>query len=427
MDILKKTLGKNQIILKPHQVEAAEWMLNIEQNMAPYGGILADDMGLGKTLEALSIIVTNPVDHTLIIVPSSVLEQWVTEINKFIGYTFVTIDYPSKFKKGITLTTYHKAVKYQSIQNKEWGRVILDEGHIIRNRKTKTFIGLCRLKTKHKWILSGTPIQNSFKDLKTLLTFVGFENDFDLNLKEEYIENIVKTYVMRRTKTEVDLKMPNLKIIKHYIEFENESEKKQYGDETFGLKLSSHNLKSILIKYLRQRQYSLLPKMVFDSYNDEMEETPKLIPKNYKLDKVVETIVKNKDTEKPIVFCHFKKEMKYLQDKLDANFLKAEIINGYVSKTERTAIIARHRKYDVLLIQLMAGSVGLNLQMFNCVIFTAPHWNPTHERQAVCRAYRLGQKRDVTVRRFVFKDTIESYILSRQKLKKKIMMDYNML
>ena len=167
--------------------------------------------------------------------------------------------------------------------------------------------------------------------------------------------------------------------------------------------------------------------MVFDSYNDEMEETPKLIPKNYKLDKVVETIVKNKATEKPIVFCHFKKEMKYLQDKLNANFLKAEIINGYVSKTERTAIIARHRKYDVLLIQLMAGSVGLNLQMFNCVIFTAPHWNPTHERQAVCRAYRLGQKRDVTVRRFVFKDTIESYILSRQKLKKKIMMDYNML
>jgi len=425
MDMLKQTLAKNQIELKQHQVDAAEWMLNIEQNLAPYGGILADDMGLGKTLEALSITVSNPVDHTLIIVPSSVLEQWVTEIYKFLGDTFVTIDYPSKLKKGITLTTYHKAATYPSIQNNEWGRVILDEGHLIRNRKTKTFKGLCRIKTKHKWILSGTPIQNSLNDLKTLLTFVGFEKVLDLN--DEYLEKVVKTHVMRRTKTGVDIKMPGLKIIKHYIEFESEYEKKQYGDETFGLKLASHNLNYVIVKYLRQRQYTLLPKMVLDSYAGAMDETPKLIPKNYKLDKVVETIVKNKDTEKPIVFCHFKKEMKYLQDKLEENGLKAEIINGDVSKSDRTAIIARHRKYDVLLIQLMAGSVGLNLQMFNCVIFTAPHWNPTHERQAVCRAYRLGQKRDVTVRRFAFKDTIESEILSRQKLKKKIMTDYNML
>ena len=324
-----------------------------------------------------------------------------------------------------TLTTYHKASKYPSIQNKEWGRVIIDEGHIIRNRKTKTFKGLCRLKTKHKWLLSGTPIQNSLNDLKSLLTFVGFEDALYMN--SESLENIVKTHVMRRTKTGVAIKMPELKIIKHYIEFESEEEKEQYGNETFGLKLSSHNLNYIIVKYLRQRQYTLLPKMVLDSYKNTMEETPKYIPKNYKLDKVVKTIVENKDTEKPIVFCHFKKEMKYLQDTLLKNGLKAEIINGDVAKSDRTAIIARHRKYDVLLIQLMAGSVGLNLQMFNCVIFTAPHWNPTHERQAVCRAYRLGQKRDVTVRRFAFKDTIESYILSKQKLKKKIMMDYNMM
>ena len=119
-----------------------------------------------------------------------------------------------------------------------------------------------------------------------------------------------------------------------------------------------------------------------------------------------------------IVFCHFKKEMQYMKEKLEANSILSAIIDGDVKKPEREAINA-YKTYDVLLINLMVGSVGYNLQMFSGVIFTAPHWNPTHERQAVGRCMKWG-KRNQIVRRFVMKDTVEERIVKKNKIKTKL-------
>ena len=426
METVHNTLSKQGIVLKDHQVEAIQWMKNIEDESEPYGGILADDMGLGKTLEALSLTVANPVKRTLIIVPASVLDQWVIETVKFLGEDIVdslSIDEPCD---GYTFTTFYKAAKRDIIQSEEWDRVIIDEGHIIRNRKTMCFNGIIRLKARHKWVLSGTPIQNSIADLKTLLMFVGFSLEILLN--DDLLHEISDTHILRRTKDEVELKMPKLRVLKYFINFETEEERKQYKNDSFNLKMKSNYMgnKCLLVKYLRLRQFTLLPKMVFDSLSKHCESLPKKIPKSYKLDRIVKVVEKEKNNERPIIFCHFKKEMQYMKEKLECKGIKSEIINGDVSQLDRLAIINRHESYHALLIQLQAGSVGLNLQMFNTVIFTAPHWNPTHERQAICRAYRLGQNKNVTVRRFAFKDTIENLIINKQKLKNQVMKNFNM-
>ena len=112
--------------------------------------------------------------------------------------------------------------------------------------------------------------------------------------------------------------------------------------------------------------------------------------------------------------------MEYIKEKLEELDISAAIIDGSVKKPDRETIISSHKTYDILLINLMVGSVGYNLQMFNSIIFTAPHWNPTHERQAVGRCYRMGQKKAVMVRRFVMKDTIEERIVKKNKIKTKL-------
>ena len=406
-------------VLKKHQREALDWLVNIEKNVAPYGGILADDMGLGKTLESLSVVLANRLPHTLVVVPASLVEQWVREINKVSKDLDIRIDDPTG---DITVTSYYKAAHREDLQKMSWDRLILDEGHVIRNQKTKTYKGLFNLKTKHRWVLSGTPIQNCLKDLKNLLRFVGIEF---VGKKDDEVEEILKTYVLRRTKAGLGIKMPELRVFKHYIDFDSEKERRNYDADNFGIQTKIGGNEWFLVRLLRLRQYTLLPKMVEDGYKknkeiDEEKEQPELKLMNTKLNRVVHCVKTNIETQKPIVFCHFKEEMNYLQQKLEENQLKVARIDGTVPQSERTKLIKNHAKYDVLIAQLMTASVGLNLQMFNSIIFTAPHWNPTHERQAVCRAYRIGQTRDVFVHRFVIIDTIEQKIVDKQKLKRDV-------
>jgi SNF2 family DNA or RNA helicase len=402
--------------LKEHQREAMEWLVNIEKNVAPHGGILADDMGLGKTLESLSVVLANPLPHTMIVVPASLVEQWVMEITRFAPKLKICIDVP---EGDVTVTSYYKASHRKDLLEFSWDRVILDEGHVIRNDKTKTFKGLMSLKTKHRWILSGTPIQNGCGDLMNLLYFVGLRDFKEPDALQTYVEK----FVLRRTKTGLKIEMPELKIFKHIIDFEDETDRKHYE------RLRYRWTKDKLELLLRLRQFTLLPKMVKlpEKCQDEEEENVVDYVLNCpKLNSVVKCVESNIETQKPIVFCHFKKEMTYIEEKLKSKGLKVGRIDGDVAQSKRTEIIAQHASIDVLLIQLMAGSTGLNLQMFNSVIFTAPHWNPTHEAQAICRAYRIGQNKDVYAHRFVIKNTIEQEIVDRQRVKKQIAKNYGL-
>ena len=190
------------LTLFPHQAEGVKWMLNRERaNTGPKGGFLCDEMGVGKTAQVISTISENPKMNTLIIVPKSIIGQWEKEIHRFAPHVSVYVyDGPNRFKDienfknhRVTISSYGLLTENDPILlNVEWGRVVLDEGHEIRNRRSKRSKAACALKSDIKWVITGTPIFNKIDDFVSLSAFVGFSQ---LEVQCEY-DTIKNGYIL---------------------------------------------------------------------------------------------------------------------------------------------------------------------------------------------------------------------------------------
>jgi SNF2 family DNA or RNA helicase len=438
MPIMDKRLIRTQSILKkhgntlyPYQITGLKRLLSNEDNK--YGGILADEMGLGKTLQMISLIIANPRKFTLIIVPASLILQWQKEINKFAPHINVMIHWSNQIvsltnintledTQNIILTTYHYSIKYYLFKTIKFDRIICDEAHFFRNPKSKTCRGINKLQSQIKWCVTGTPIQNYLKDLTTLINFIMPE----INVTKSTISMLIKILIIRRTKQDVDIKLPELKKKLSFIPFSSNEEIKLY-EKLEKLQNEFRNIKS-LEKQLRLRQTCSTPKhlslkfkLKYKTKNDISNIT------NTKLDHIVKQIVKHNKSEKPIVFTHFNNEIYYLKAKLNSHNIKTGIINGSISQEERQNIIY-DTSYRVLLVQIVAGGTGLNLQEYNSIYFTSPNWNPSLENQAIARVHRIGQKKNVIIRKIIMGNikthTIEKRILQIQKNKTELIKKY---
>ena len=426
----KTELSRVGIKLLDHQVDALKWMIHREKDSESecQGGIIADDMGLGKTLEAISLILSRPVKRTLLVVPANLIEQWLGEFDKFApGLTVLTHqtgftdeDSTGEGHPFIYISSYIRAIRSDFIRGMRWNRVILDEAHYIRNSKGVVHKNIVRIKAKYRWALTGTPIQNYYTDLVSIFDYLGIHLDEDIRCREEKMEEIkdlADTYILRRTKEGLQFPMPPIEISTIKVEYKSLYEKMFYKklEQNSFLKADFHHLELLL----RLRQATILPQLVHDGYVKKLNGEKEKIEWKYsnsKLDTIVQTIVDNPD-EKPLVFCFFIKEMEYLKEKLDKAGISYGVINGSVGMAERQSVIQNASEYKVLILQMMAGSTGLNLQEFNAVHFTGPHWNPTHEQQAIARVYRLGQKNKVVVRKYIMSKTIEEVIVRIQDAK----------
>ena len=403
-----RKLIEHGINLKPHQRFAVKWASDKERNHAPYGGIIADEMGLGKTLEIIALMLGRPKSKTLIIVPANLISQWISEFKKFAPELNIISDnqIPPLESNYIMISSYIKACRTKAFYHIRWDRLVLDEAHIIRNgKKGKIHKCLKKIRSVHKWCLTGTPIQNNVGDLVALLKFIGFET-------VDLLEDAVRTHLLRRTKESVSIHLPAMAI--EYIKLDTK-ENQQY-DTVCGTYDRHH-----LTKLIRERQYAIMPTMAIDGlkrgYKDADDVSMLKLSSNIKLDTVIKNIVESQNNEKPIIFCQFKAEMAYIEDTLLAHNIVSGVINGSVDMHLRKPIIDNHENYHCLIIQLQAGSTGLNLQMFDTVYFTSPHWNPTHEQQAIARIHRIGQTKPVTIKKFIINNTIETRIVSIQELK----------
>ena len=418
LDTLRSTFAEKGFSLLDHQEKAVRWMSSRELPEKKYkGGILADEMGVGKTIETIGLMMHNKVNYTLVIVPASLIIQWKSELEKFTSGANIhthKLD-ETNISPGINIlvTSFVKSI-HPHISEMVWDRIVIDEAHIIRNPKGKIFKKLCSLKSERRWCLTGTPIQNYISDIKTLLYFVGVK-------KGDLKQNIHK-YLLRRTKEEVNITLGGLRFHEHTMEFKSPYEKAFYqkvSENTY----NSVSL-SVLEVLLRRRQAAILPQMVVDGYNKKQKiKISEWKYNNTKISEMVDTIEKNPD-EKPVVFCYFRKEIEYLETKLEEKNIEFRTIHGGVAMDERKKLIDDADDYRVIIIQIMAGSTGLNLQVFNSVYFSGPHWNPTHEQQAIARVHRMGQKQSVTVRRFILKNTVEELILHIQKNKLEMIQKY---
>ena len=454
---------KTDYPLKPHQIKGLYWCLKRESMEGLKGGLLCDEPGMGKTIQMAALMKANIKDSTLIIVPVCVINQWKTSLGSIFGsdkiYVHTGASRPKhweeltrlrlgKMDNIIVITTYGVAVSSKKSRDNllfenSWGRVILDEGHIIRNSGTLSFKKINSIKREHSWILSGTPLQNKLSDIRTLFKFVNNGRCYMT------LPDMTKNFMIRRTKKEL---IGTVNYLDDYIisnvicPFETKEEQDTYMalqrnvmDDYGGidLELNDSSTMEYLVQILRLRQASIHPELAMKSFAQKYESfqwdrfSNRSTKMKYFLDKI------NTATGYSLVFCHFRNEMNLVQSELETIGIQSEMYNGSMNASERRAVLDKFPSDKVskkaLIIQIKAGGVGLNLQQFTSIFIISPDWNPCNEIQAIARAHRIGQTKTVTVFKFTvvcnykFSEeasevrTIDSLITSKQKTKRELM------
>ena len=475
-----KLLELAKLDVKPHQLSGVKWMLSKETEPIPFdgvrGGINADEMGLGKTIMTIGTIVSNFKRRTLIVVPFALLEQWCSELYRITGHE--PLVYHGISKKDydldaisaapIVLTTYGhvRYTKTSGLLHKiKWDRVVCDEAHHMRNPKSKAFRGVKMLTTSIRWLLTGTPIQNTKKDLYSLLDILGVSPS--LYRHDDTCDEIIQKFVLKRTKEQAGVFLPEKHENTCKVEWGSEEEKSLAQDVHSRLNFSgirdgsSHSGygKNTLVALLRARQVCVMPELIAPGItkaikeidegvvDEEEKDEMMLMSKKEKnqLMKIVNQIVKihdagisskikavceqlkkNKENGKQkIVFCQFRKEIDQVEKLLKEAGFNTASVDGRTPNSMREEYLTS-KTIDVLILQIQTGCEGLNLQTFSEVYFVTPHWNPAVEDQAVARCHRIGQQNEVDVFRFEMSNfgdetsSLESHARSIQEQKREL-------
>ena len=440
-----------------YQFDGVKWLVEKETSEVSgglargCGGILADEMGLGKTITMIGTFVSNLLPKTLIVVPLILIEQWKQQILKTTGHRVIVYHGPNKpdvsclltglgsdsslvsRKTYIVITTYHTLVSSTILHQIQWNRTVFDEAHHMRNKNTQCFHVACGLKRDICWLLTGTPIQNSEKDLENLCEVARIPFDR------------VQDYMLKRTKKEVGISMPELTENVEMISWRPDTSEHALGMRFHRL-LEAKGIGCKLPIMLRAKQVCIMPEMVntveMISEVDALttlsqdavtkvdavaqEQVVIVESSNSKIERAIEIMVERKlNGNQKIVFCHFHAEIDIIMIRLIDAGMTVGVLDG-----RRKCSVADVEENDVLIIQIQTGCEGLNLQRFNEIYFIGPHWNPAVEDQAVARCHRIGQLKPVVVYRFIMENLVENsmksmdtYIRDVQERKRNIVRD----
>lgn len=433
---LEKINGR---LMGTHQHLGVQWMLERELLDEPCkGGLLADDCGCGKTYITTCLIKANPVPCTLIVTVVSTIHQWRDILTTFGRTPPLIVSSDCMLRSvptgtSIVLTTYSVFTPKKKIKtlppilkNTHWDRIVLDEGHTVKNAKGTTFQNINKMASSMRWVLSATPVQNSWNDLQTLATWIGWQED---------IEKFIDKKMIRRTLAQEGEKNPRFKLPKLVsevvrLDFTLEQEKKLYesieGEYKTRIEQTSEGWKlytEALQGILRCRQvcchFKILDQPVFRKR--KFEEANDDVVESTKFSFICNDIAQN-PKEKAIIFCMWTKEIEIMLRCLDKHGISALKFDGSLTKEAREMTLYNFKQTNIqaLVIQIQAGGVGLNLQCATRVYITSPTWNPTHEIQAICRSHRLGQDHIVKCFRLIIKDTIEERMIDIQNKKLEI-------
>ena len=445
--------------LRVYQKRGLNW-LNFMKDLG-LGACLADDMGLGKTVQVIALlnyIRTKKHEKALLIVPASLIGNWTLEILKFAPSIKYYVVHPSENKNlgedygsdmqkyDLFITTYGMILKYDWIKDITWDTLILDEAQAIKNPATKQTRGVKQLKASYKIAMTGTPIENRLFDLWSLFDFLnkgllGTAKEFKTFTKKlsesgdgyARLKQVVSPFILRRLKTDktVISDLPEKIEMKTYAtltkkqvvlynklvyDLKSKLESADEGLQRKGLVLSS------LMKF---KQICNHP----DQYLGQKVYAPGESGKYERLREICETIYDKR--ERVIIFTQFKEMTQPLKDFLQTIFHhEGLVLNGETSVGKRKDIVAKFQSAEYvpfLVLSIKAGGVGLNLTSANHVIHFDRWWNPAVENQATDRAFRIGQKKNVIVHKFITKGTIEEridlMIEDKTKLSKEIIPD----
>ena len=436
--VVPKTL---QAQLRDYQEEGFEWMSKLTAWGA--GVCLADDMGLGKTVQTTALLLEQQEKGaSLIVAPASVVPNWCNELRRFAPTLNVTVlnqsEDRSKDIKGakagdIIIITYALLnIQQEDLTAHEWNVVCLDEAHTIKNANTKMSKAAMRLQAQRRVILTGTPIQNHLAELWNLFQFINpgllgsaeqfkkkfilpIEGDNDKN-RQSQLRKLISPFLLRRTKSEVIDELPEKNEIKLPVELSSDEmamyevrrrETEERVRANVGDKMST------LAEITRLRQMACSCSLVDRKWKLPSSKVLAFIDLAESLDE---------SGNRALVFSQFTsffEEVKQAMDKAKLSYL---YLDGSPPMAMREKLVKDFQtgKCPFFLISLKAGGLGLNLTGANYVIHLDPWWNPAIEQQATDRAYRIGQKQNVTVYHLISQHTIEEKILRLHKTKRNL-------
>ena len=444
-DSPKSLTGK----LRPYQKIGYSWLIqNIKYK---FGCILADDMGLGKTIQILSAILYfkehNQFDSesTLIIVPPTLISNWENEIKKFTPELTYHIYHGSNRtfpleEYDIILTSYGVVrLDLDMFLDKTWLLCVIDEAQNIKNPNTEQTKAIKSVNASTKIAITGTPIENRLMDYWSIFDFVNkgylstkddFKRNYVMPIEKledpEVLENlktIAKPFVMRRLKTDDDIKkeLPDKLVNDIYCTL-TKKQIRLYNAILEEIFFDIENSKGIQRKGIILKILTALKQTCNHPAQFLAIKNPK-ISESGKMELLVDILENILDMdEKVIIFTQYV-EMGKLIQKLISKKFKTDVLFLHGSQTlkEKTEIIDAFQEdpnYKIFVATLKTGGTGLNLTAASNVIHYDLWWNPAVENQATDRVHRIGQKKDVMVYRFITKGTLEEAIdaISKRKI-----------
>ncbi len=466
--------------LRDYQLAGYYWMYFLKQ--FGFGGCLADDMGLGKTIQTLALLLNEKQIHpseskagflqpkqqkgqlsifespdttstlstqssktSLLVVPTSLIYNWMNESSKFTPTLklFVHIG-QARVKENEHFENYDLIIStYGTVRNDEalfknfkFHYIILDESQNIKNPHSQVSKTLRNLNSEFRLVLTGTPVENSIKDLWSQISFVNpgllgglkfFEDTYvypiekggdDAKLLE--LKTLIKPFILRRTKQQVAKELPEKTEQILYCEMTPEQEKiyeetkSRFRNQVFetitdvGLAKARF---SIIAGLTKLRQIANHPGLTESDYEGSSGKFIELLTR---------TATAIESGHKLLIYSQFVQQLQIIKKAFDKEGLKYCYFDGSYNAKQRQIQVKQFQEspeIPIFLVSLKAGGVGLTLTAADYVFIIDPWWNPSVERQAVDRTHRIGQTKNIFSYKFITKNTVEEKILNLQNRK----------
>ena len=454
-------------VMKDYQLAGLKWVTNLRKLGA--NGILADEMGLGKTLQTISVFCQlyeseqNP-GPFLVIAPLSTVSNWQNEVKRFAPSVPVHLLYPKHEavkwwgdlgKKtpckdlggrpiaSIFITTYDTAVGIRRILDEvKWGFIVVDEGHRIKNKDCHLSRVLKSFHSNNRLLLTGTPLQNNMRELWALLNFLQPDIFDDYEIFESWfcakslhedkdekkrllaqeaekkvlssIHQIIKPFLLRRVKEEVELSIPPKTEVLVYCPF-TEVQARQYA-QWRGLLVEAKNMGTTghyQMQYMMDLRSAVNHPYILDNPGTEDQEMINCCGKLQVLDQMLARLMK--DGHKTLVFSQMRRLLNILSSYLKMKGIPFCYLDGqtpYLERQENVDRFTNDPNMMVFLLSTRAGGLGINLTAADTCIIYDSDWNPQADLQAQDRCHRIRQTKPVMVYRLVTKGTIDQVICS---------------
>lgn len=436
--------------LRPYQVKGLSWLVFLQR--FGFGGCLADDMGLGKTAELIAVLLHRQAsggevqrDPALVICPMSIVGNWQREIQRFAPSLRVMVHHGPERLAGaafveaarqhdVVLTTYALALRDQAdLAQLHWEYAVVDEAQNIKNEAARQTQAIKALQARHRIALTGTPVENRLSELWSIMEFLNpgylgsareFRERFAIPIERnhdkergELLRRVIQPFVLRRVKTDKSIisDLPDkleMKVLCNLTQEQAslyEAVLKEMLEKIENAEEEMERRGLILSTLLKLKQVCNHPAQFIADGSRLAGRSGKLARLEEMLEEVLAT------GEKALIFSQFAEMGTLLRRHLQETFSSEVLfLHGAVPKKQRDLMVQRFQEEkrgpQLFILSLKAGGVGLNLTSANHVFHFDRWWNPAVENQATDRAFRIGQKKNVQVHKFVCVGTLEERI-----------------